>query len=187
VFHDPERQPTPREVRIFGLLFLPFAAALGELAVRRPHGLVGTAVLFVFAWVTCLTFQRGYRSRALSGLVLPAGLGLLGGALVGLGPSPWVVRGAIWSAGVATAIVVWSAPARGARLWRGWMRAAEPMGWTFSHLVLAVVYYGVLTPIGLKMRLFGRDPMQRRFDRQATSYWVERKAAREPGRAFRQF
>jgi apolipoprotein N-acyltransferase len=64
---------------------------------------------------------------------------------------------------------------------------AFPIGFVLSHVILAIVYYLVFTPIGLVMRLCGYDPMQRRFDPQARSYWSRRAAAPEPGRYFRQF
>ena len=41
-----------------------------------------------------------------------------------------------------------------------WMALAFPIGWTVSHLLLLIVYYLVLTPIGLLMRLFGYDPLE---------------------------
>ena len=41
----------------------------------------------------------------------------------------------------------------------GWMYAAFPIGWTISHLLLLAVYYFVLTPVGLALRLTGRDPV----------------------------
>jgi len=46
-----------------------------------------------------------------------------------------------------------------------------PIGWFISHLVLGVVYYCLFTPLGLIFRLFGRDPLERRWDSQAVSYW----------------
>ena len=64
---------------------------------------------------------------------------------------------------------------------------AFPIGFVLSHVILAIVYYLVFTPIGLVMRLCGYDPMQRRFDPQARSYWSPRETAPEPGRYFRQF
>ena len=54
--------------------------------------------------------------------------------------------------------------------------ATYPLGFVVSYVVLGFVYYLVLTPIGLMMRLLGRDPLERRFDPKAKSYW----AAREP-------
>jgi len=65
---------------------------------------------------------------------------------------------------------------------------AFPIGFVVSHVVLAVVYYLVLTPIGILTRFFGYDSMKRRFDPEAKSYWVERSAAAvDSKRYFRQF
>jgi hypothetical protein len=69
----------------------------------------------------------------------------------------------------------------------GWMWAVFPIGWVIAHILLAVVYYGVLTPLGLLLRLLGHDPLQRRPDRQATSYWRPRTRERRPSDYFRQF
>jgi len=68
-----------------------------------------------------------------------------------------------------------------------WMAAALPIGWVVSHLLLAAVFYLVVTPIGLTMRLCGRDPLQRKFDRAASTYWVRRPAVDDTERCFRQF
>ena len=50
-----------------------------------------------------------------------------------------------------------------------------------------MVYFLVITPIGLAMRLAGRDLMSRRFDPGAESYWLPHKADKDAGRYFRQF
>ncbi len=62
------------------------------------------------------------------------------------------------------------------------MRAARPIGWTISHVPIAALYYLVVTPIGLAMRPFGRDPLARRFDPDAQSYWTPRRQEADPGR-----
>jgi hypothetical protein len=49
--------------------------------------------------------------------------------------------------------------------------AAWPIGWVVSNLTLALLYYGVFTPVSLVFRLIGRDPLNRMFDRQAPTYW----------------
>ncbi len=69
----------------------------------------------------------------------------------------------------------------------GWMIAAFPIGWTISHLLLAAIYYLVVTPIALLLRLGGSDPMNRKFDPEAQSYWVEHQAKQDASRYFRQF
>ena len=52
---------------------------------------------------------------------------------------------------------------------------AFPFGYVFSHILLAAFFYLVFTPIGLLMRLFGRDPMTRNLDRTKNTYWIPRK------------
>jgi hypothetical protein len=68
-----------------------------------------------------------------------------------------------------------------------WMAAVLPVGWVVSHVVMAVVFYLVVTPIGLIMRMCGHDPMEHRFDRQARTYWKKRPPPSETSRYFRQF
>ena len=68
-----------------------------------------------------------------------------------------------------------------------WMALAMPIGWTISHLLLLAVYYLVLTPIGLLMRLFKYDPMNRQFDRTAKSYWEPHDPGADVARYFKQY
>ncbi len=72
-------------------------------------------------------------------------------------------------------------------LYVGMSLVAFPIGWVISHLAMAILYYGIFTPVGLFFRLIGRDPLQRRFDPQATSYWEPRKTDTRLERYFRQF
>ena len=65
--------------------------------------------------------------------------------------------------------------------------AAFPVGFVVSHLVLAILFFGVLTPAGLLMRLLGRDPLERKFDEGRKSYWVDLPEPKEPRDYFRQF
>jgi len=69
----------------------------------------------------------------------------------------------------------------------GWMLAVFPIGWVVSHTVLVIAYFGVVTPIGWLLRLRGYDPLDRRFDATASSYWKPRPPSPEVSRYFRQF
>jgi hypothetical protein len=64
------------------------------------------------------------------------------------------------------------APSILAPAYRAWMMLAEVLAWVNTRILLGVVFYGVVTPIGLVMRLVGRDPMHRQFDQQSGSYRV---------------
>ena len=65
--------------------------------------------------------------------------------------------------------------------------AAYPIGFVLSYVIMATLFYLIIAPIGLLLRLFGTDPMQRSFDRESTSYWED--AAPTPARSayFKQF
>jgi hypothetical protein len=69
----------------------------------------------------------------------------------------------------------------------GWMIAVFPIGWAVSHLILAVTFFLVITPIGWVLRLAGRDPLARHPDPQVGSYWTERPPPPPPEQYFRQF
>jgi hypothetical protein len=56
----------------------------------------------------------------------------------------------------------------------GWMTLAFALGWFNTRLLLGVFYYLILTPIGVLMRLFGKDLIDQRIDKSATSYWKKR-------------
>jgi hypothetical protein len=63
---------------------------------------------------------------------------------------------------------------------------ALPVGITVSYAMLAVLFYGLFTPVALVFRLVGRDAMCRRLDRGAESYWIRRERREDVGRYFRQ-
>ncbi len=55
-----------------------------------------------------------------------------------------------------------------------WMTLALLMGWVMTRVLLGLVFFLVLTPIGLLTRLCGKDFMHRRFDLAGSSYWIAR-------------
>ena len=58
-----------------------------------------------------------------------------------------------------------------------WMKFAFLLGWINTRLILGIFFYLILTPVGLIMRLFGRDALHRKIDRNATTYWTKRTPA----------
>ena len=67
------------------------------------------------------------------------------------------------------------------------MTAVYPIGWIISHALLAMIYYLAITPIGVVMRLCGRDPLQRALDRSAKTYWTPHNVSEDTERYFQQF
>jgi hypothetical protein len=63
-----------------------------------------------------------------------------------------------------------------------------PIGWTISRLIIALLYYGLMTPVACLLRLTGRDRL--RLKRSAEPHagnWTERKRNQEPERYLRQY
>ena len=93
----------------------------------------------------------------------------------------------LWWVGGIGALVYYGVPPIRRPFVRLWTNVTYPIGWVLSHVILALVYYLVFTPIGLALRLFGRDAMERRLDPKASTYWKERPPAGDPARYFKQF
>jgi hypothetical protein len=78
------------------------------------------------------------------------------------------------------------APQRIRWIFMGWRALAFPIGWTISFLLLAAVFYGLFTPLGLWFRLTGRDALRLRRPQEDTC-WTRKPAAQDPAEYFRQF
>ena len=68
-----------------------------------------------------------------------------------------------------------------------WMVLAFPIGWTVSQVMLAIMFFGLFTPIGLVFRLIGRDALQRNRQPERESYWEPKPAPADLRRYFKQF
>jgi hypothetical protein len=90
-------------------------------------------------------------------------------ALVALLAYPWLIGVAALIALVTVTRAHWLAPFN-----RAWMRLGALLHHVVSPLMLGLIYFAVFTPVGIVMRLAGRDALLRRWDRAAPSYWVRR-------------
>jgi len=88
----------------------------------------------------------------------------------------------LWSLAVgamflATALL---RPALLAPLNRLWTRFGLLLHRIVSPIVLGIMFFVVITPMGWLQRAVGRDPLRLRFDREARSYWVDREPPGPP-------
>jgi hypothetical protein len=116
-----------------------------------------------------LTKKRSYRVEREFGLIV-------GGVLLLLS-SYWWLRGKwpdarLITAGMGGALVILGALIPRVLVWpnKAWMALAEVLGFVSTRIILAVVFFGIVTPIGFVKRLFGWDPLHRR-SRASDSYW----------------
>lgn len=116
----------------------------------------------------------------------------LGGLLLllaAMGWFRWHSRGAAIGFGAAAAVLLaiyYVVPAIQRPLFRAWTVATFPIAWCMAHVLFAVIYFAVITPVGRIGRLAGRDPLRLR-KTSAESYWTLRDTADiPPSRYFRQ-
>jgi hypothetical protein len=62
-----------------------------------------------------------------------------------------------------------------------------PVAWTVSHLLLAILFYSVFTPLGLVFRLLGRDVLKTQRLKERETYWTAKPAITDVRGYFRQF
>ncbi len=106
--------------------------------------------------------------------------GFLVGAIVAIlfgGLFPWLFEHSVplWPWVVSGILLGWALilPKSLFPLYRAWMAIGKVLGWINSRIILGLIFYLMILPIGLVMRLFGRDPMRRRLDKGALSYRVQ--------------
>lgn len=88
--------------------------------------------------------------------------------------------------GLTLAIAGWLRPALLRPLYVVTTLLTFPLGLIVSELVMILIFFGMLTPLGLLFRLMGRDVMDRRPDRTASSYWRVRRVAGSADSYYRQ-
>lgn len=186
--------PTRRDVLIFAALWAVFFAFLSRVALH-PAPAIGVAALVAgAALLASLLLNRDFprRSQAL-GVLFP----VLFGLIWGIGPlaealgldaptARRVLMGLLLVGAGAGPLVCIVSRRTGADLYRAWMLAAMPLGWGISHAFMLAVFGLVVTPLGLILRLVRYDPMQRRIEPEAESYWTPRKPPPDAKRYLRQ-
>jgi hypothetical protein len=107
-----------------------------------------------------------------TGLVALAGFAALGWTLGRRGHH--VASLVLPAVGLAWALLALASPRAARPLHQGWMRLGELLGRVTTPLLLTVVFVLLVVPTRLFLWLRGIDPIERRPDRQALSYWNDR-------------
>lgn len=119
------------------------------------------------------------------GLVMAAACSIISGIGLWAGTSHWP----FWlAAAIAFAITAWLWPAVLAPLNRFWFRLGRLLHRIVNPLVMGLLFFVVITPVGLLMRLCGKRPLALEFERESTSYWLSRKESElQPGPMTKQY
>ena len=92
-------------------------------------------------------------------------------------------------AGLAVLATLFSliAPQANLALYVGLTVLTYPIGFVLSYVIMGTLFYLLIGPMALVMRLIGRDPLNRAIEPDADSYWVDARPARPKEHYFRQF
>lgn len=105
------------------------------------------------------------------GLTLAAAMVILFGGVL-----PWLFSYAFpyWPWLLAGGLTLWALfSARTlAPLYKVWMKVGDKIGWVNTRIILGLVFYTTVMPMGFVMRLLGKDPMRREFNKQLASYRI---------------
>ncbi len=94
----------------------------------------------------------------------------------------WLVAGSVF------AIAAWCWPQGLAPFHRLWFRLGLALHAIVNPLVMGLLFFVVVTPVGLLMRLCNKRPLALRFEPEATSYWLIRdKSEMQPGPMTKQY
>ena len=116
---------------------------------------------------------------------------VVGAILTVIGLWPLVVRGEplrLWALGIGGLLIAGGGmlPQLLAPVHKGWMWVGHILGWINTRILLGIVFYALVTPIGLVFRLLGKETMRQAFAASSTTYRVVR-APRPPSHMKNQF
>ena len=89
--------------------------------------------------------------------------------------------------GLGVGVLFWLLPMIARPFYIVWYALACCIGLVVGNVLFSAFYYLVLTPMGLIMRLAGRDPLRKKFDRSTPTYWQDAEKVVDPKRYYRQF
>ena len=104
---------------------------------------------------------------------------MVGGVFSVIGLWPMFLRGEplrLWAVVLGSLLILsgslvptWLAPVH-----RGWMWVGHVLGWINTRIILGVIFYGLITPIGIAFRMLGKDTMRQSFSDTRSTYRVNR-------------
>ena len=57
-----------------------------------------------------------------------------------------------------------------------WMSFSISVGFIMTHVILIIIFYVIFTPVGIMMKLLGKDLLDEKINKEASSYWTRRLA-----------
>ena len=64
---------------------------------------------------------------------------------------------------------------------------AYPIGFVLSHVIMGTLWFLIISPIGIAFKILGKDPLERKWDPDAETYWLDCAPPRPKESYFKQF
>ena len=142
-----------------------------------------------------IDFNPDERTLRQFGWIALAGFGLIAGLAwfeklifaVGLAEARPLVAAVMLGVGVLAAANSLVYPKANRFLFVGLSLVAFPIGFVLSYVIMSTLFFLIIGPIGILMRLLGHDPLKRKFEPDAASYWTPAEPMPPRERYFKQF
>lgn len=117
------------------------------------------------------------------GLMLTAALAILGIGEI-IRHRSLIAYGACFMASIVLGLLTLTNPRVLAPLNKAWFHLGRALGKIISPIIMGIIFFGILTPVSVVTRLFGRDEL--RLKRRAiNTYWVDRTSPIEAAQSFK--
>ena len=89
---------------------------------------------------------------------------------------PWVFEHLFpkwpWIVGILLVLFGLALPITLKPVYKIWMTIGHYLGWINTRIILSIMFYLLILPVGVLMRMFGKDPMARSLNKHQQSYRV---------------
>ena len=137
-------------------------------------------------WKPGLEQRRAFGKSLVIGFPIIALIFLVAGRLqLGEWNYLWPMRIGLIGAGAGA--VFWAVPQLALPFYILWYGVAACIGLVIGNLIFAGIFFLLITPTGFLLRMAGKDPIRKKPDKTAKSYWVEEKSGKDPLSYYRQF
>ena len=113
--------------------------------------------------------KSGKRDLRKFGITVGIVLALFGGLLLWRGKDYYYILFCLSTAFLLIVVVV---PTILKPIHKVWMMSAVLLGWFMTRIILIVLFYLVVTPIGCLARICGKDFLDLKFNSKVDSYWI---------------
>ncbi len=68
-----------------------------------------------------------------------------------------------------------------------WMTFAFLLGWVMTRIIVTLTFFLIFTPVGIALRILGKDLLNEKIDRNAGTYWIKREPISDNSRYLKQY